>query len=56
MNNYEKINSMSLDEMAKFYSDCFGCTLCPCEWTSENNDCGNDCHNAIKQWLLKECE
>lgn len=56
MNNYEKIKNMSVDEMAEFYYDYFECALCPCEWTSENEDCADDCYDAIKQWLLKECE
>lgn len=58
MNNYEKIKNMSVDEMAEFYRDNFGCELsyCPCEWSNEHEDCGDDCYGAIKSWLLKEYE
>ena len=49
MNNYEKIKSMSVDEMAEFIksercsSECFGI------------EC-SECEEMLKQWLLAECE
>lgn len=47
MNNFQKIKSMSIDEMADFiYNGCNG------------RECIKDvdCYECIKQWLLQECE
>ena len=56
MNNYEKIKSMSVDEMAKWLYDfnddslchyCYGCN-------EENEELG--CEEYFEQWLLAEIE
>lgn len=60
MNNYEKIKSMSIDEMAEFIDKYFACFLCDTLLNKKNTDCENFCIDKrperIKQWLQKECE
>lgn len=55
MNNYEKIKSMSVDEMAEFFHSKGGCLYCVDE---NNSDCNaqRGCIDGIKQWLLAESE
>lgn len=54
--NFQRIKKMSVDEMVKFLDEGFSCFECsryelrPEKCTQEN------CDNACKQWLLKECE
>ena len=52
MNNFQKIKSMSVDEMAQWLTtlvnyDCHDCNL---------TEVCNDCFNMNKQWLLAEVE
>ena len=52
MNNYEKIKSMSVDELAKLFAN-EGCRVCKYRII----DCiteDKDCEEGIKQWLLQE--
>ena len=49
MNNYEKIKSMSIDEMAELMSD-------DCEYYCNAKNCSGACINGIKQWLESEGE
>ena len=39
MNNYEKIKSMSIDEMAEFIDKYFACFLCDTLLNKKNTDC-----------------
>ena len=72
MNNYEKIKSMSVDEMAEWFSTsddsteflpCKMCLFCA-STTTDNGDwkfiqcCDEEgkCWDGIKQWLLAESE
>lgn len=62
MNNYEKIKSMSVDEMAEFSSVFQRCSFCAlakrnslCETLVNFEDCRKTtCKDGIKQWLLAE--
>lgn len=53
MNNYERIKSMSIDEMAEYIDNYVNCGSCPAflfcskEFT---------CKKFIEQWLQKEYE
>ena len=50
MNNYEKIKSLSVDEMAEWFASkiqCRSCFLFPCPDDKE-------CDEIFKQWLLAE--
>lgn len=53
--NYQKIKSMSLDEMAELlaYMECDTCCV-----YGDKTDCleGSDCFTGIKQWLQEESE
>ena len=53
MNNFEKIKSMNIDEMASYIANlCIhSCETCPC---TNNNSCDMDCVVSIKQWLESE--
>ena len=52
MTIYEKIKSMSIDEMAKFLSE----SLIACEICPNHNNCDCDCEGAVKDWLKAESE
>ena len=60
MNNYEKIKNMSIDEMAEWLSfqGCENSCVYNTEYDRiyENLDCGGNCKDGIKQWLLAESE
>lgn len=69
MNNFEKIKSMTLDEMAEFlivqfdqFEEHFGCYSCINYGTHHHNpqECGDceyyTCGGNIKQWLQQESE
>lgn len=47
MNNYERIKTMSIDEMAKVLSKpvCFHCI------DNKNECCNENCKKGVKQWL-----
>ena len=57
MTNYEKIKSMSVDEMAKFLDHTFvlDCGVCP-----RRKNCATfipaNCSKALKDWLKAESE
>ena len=56
MNNYEKIKSMNIDEMAIFLDDGFGCHKCS-RYELNLKSCNYiDCSICLRQWLQKECE
>ena len=58
MNNYEKIKSMSIDEMAEFLSQLEDYDIggsCP-DNTGEGDCLAPFCKYGIKQWLLAESE
>lgn len=50
MTNYEKIKSMSVEEMAEeFMGECWACKL------EENQTCDNtSCKQGVRQWLESE--
>ena len=55
MNNFEKIKSMSVDEMAEYICGLFSC----CDSCQFLYECGNETEkhiNPYKQWLLAESE
>ena len=52
MNNYEKIKSMSVDEMAKWLWEITNCEACK----AESDYCFQRCIETLKQWLLAESE
>jgi hypothetical protein len=60
MTNYEKIKSMSQDELAKYINTEFiyDCRQCPCELNNYKEcytkDC--DCGKLINKWLGKKAE
>lgn len=51
MTNYERIQAMSIDELAKILASCGDCSCCiykkspGCEWT---------CREGAKKWLESE--
>ena len=51
MNNYERIKQMTVEEMALLLNcEC-------CIYNDGDLDCEDaDCQNAVKEWLLTECE
>lgn len=58
MNNYEKIKSMSIEEMAEYFA--YGRKPKACGFCIAGNG-GNcliqvSCHSAIQQWLQAESE
>lgn len=57
MTNYERIKSMSIDEMAEFLCDNFKCNICP---AFDGNYCPNSnlkiCSKAMKKYLESEAE
>ena len=53
MTNYERIKSMSVEEMADYFNEIFDCCNCPNDmFLCESN--GNVCTKYIKQWLESE--
>ncbi len=60
MTNYEKITTMSLEEMAETFVDavtCENCPFineCPVEWN--NSNCYQECEEYIKTWLESEVD
>lgn len=56
MNNYKKIKSMTIEEMAEFLSnnECEQCCVFS-DIVCEGNP-NSDCFVGIKQWLEKEAE
>ena len=55
MTNYERIKSMSIDEMADYFNEIFDCCNCPNDmFLCEGN--GYVCTKYIKQWLESEVE
>ena len=56
MNNFEKIKTMTVDEMSEFLSNVVTCEICP---VSVSGFCSEDttyqeCPEKFKQWLLSE--
>ena len=57
MNNYEKIISMSINEMAEFIkqSDCYYCPVSCCKiWHDDENYSKEACDKYAIQWLKEE--
>lgn len=50
MNNKEKINDMTTEELARFIKQITQCRNCP----AKANGCGWDCYNSIVTWLNDE--
>lgn len=51
MTNIERIKTMNIQELAKFFGDCFCCEYeCPARAVG----CYDDCLKAIKNWLERE--
>ena len=55
MNNFEKIKSMSVDEMAEFIK-CGDCYYCPARWCEDDELNDESCTKKLKQWLESEVE
>lgn len=49
--NFQRIKSMSIDEMAQWVCENFEITCDFCDFK-----CDGDCEKGFKQWLQKECE
>lgn len=55
MTNYERIKSMSVEDLANFITDKMA--ICPNDTPLYNDDCINDkCEKCIKNWLESEVE
>lgn len=60
MTNYDRIKSMSVEEMADFFEGHFDCNFCPESERLEDSPllkgekCDERCTYHIKQWLLQE--
>lgn len=56
MTNYEKIKSMTVDEMGKFFEDnfVFPCYLCHSDCSSFEDS--GKCYKTLKNWLKAESE
>ena len=55
MTNYERIKSMSIDEMAGYFNEIFDCRNCPNDmFLCESK--GDVCTKYIKQWLESEVQ
>ena len=54
MTNYDRIKSMSVEEMAEYLSDHWSCVDCAFEKDCDDNYIS--CHKNIKQWLEQEVE
>ena len=52
--NYDRIKSMSVEEMAEYLSDHWSCIDCAFEKDCDDNYIS--CHKNIKQWLEQEVE
>ena len=52
--NYDRIKSMSVEEMAEYLSDHWSCVDCAFEKDCDDNYIS--CHKNIKQWLESEVE
>lgn len=51
--NYDRIKSMSVEEMVDFWVDMVDCDSCPVE-TYCKKPTFDSCKEKIKQWLLQE--
>ena len=58
MNNFEKIRSMNIDELAEKLNESFACDRCPLEEFCDENDSvpTASCTGTWKKWLEKEVE
>ena len=59
MTNYDRIKSMSVEEMARAIDEKDDCYYCPintlhCEIANDERADYSECFLKIKQWLLKE--
>ena len=55
MTNYDRIKSMSVEEMAEYLSDHWSCIGCAFEKVCDDNLYRYiSCHKNIKQWLEQE--
>lgn len=53
MNNFEKLKTMSIDDISKIMESISTCNNCVAsEFCLENRPCGD----SFKEWLLKEVE
>ena len=52
--NYDRIKSMSVEEMAEYLSDHWSCV--DCEFEKDCDDNYISCHKNIKQWLEQEVD
>lgn len=56
MTNFEKIKSMSVDELAEKLDDLFSCDHCYfAEFCDENIE-GTTCTGVLKEWLESEAK
>lgn len=55
MTNYERIKSMSVEEMAAFMEDChsMGCLMCS---AGKRDCCTDECIKGHLLWLQREAE
>lgn len=59
LTNYDRIQSMTVDEMAAFCARNFGCKNCEARELCRkinSGDCIMNCFDNVKQWLESEAE
>ena len=58
MTNYEKIKSLSFDDMYKFLDEnfVFSCKTCPYGDACSDLEYSGSCNKALKDWLKAESE
>ena len=56
MTNFEKIKSMTIDEISEFLSNVVYCEMCPVSDFCDVDTTYQECPEKFKQWLLNEAE
>lgn len=56
MTNFNKIKSMTINEMSEFLSNVIYCTMCPVSEFCSEDTTYQECPEKFKQWLLSEVE
>lgn len=56
MNLYERIKQMSLDEMARFFSDLTLSGACDSFGFRPKRECDSNCKKCVKEWLEREAD
>ena len=54
MNNFEKIKTMTVDEMSEFLSNVITCEMCPVSEFCSEDTTYQECPEKFEPWLLSE--